>query len=325
MANSSEKLHHAEEVKQAVDGGAAARSPVVASWTRSSTLHSLSPDKDVSPDRIDDFALRRERDELGRLLEAAGPSLDQIFELVGHTGCSVVMANRDGVILDRRGGVADDTQFERWGLWTGTVWSERSQGTNAIGTSLVEGRPVVIHRNQHFLTRNTVLSCMTAPIHDECGVLAAVIDVSSCRPEMSEEFARVICSLTVDAAHRIETQNFNLAFAGQRIVILPEQAKRGPALLAIDRHDMVIGATHLARRALGLPDHERKLNVPAPELFGQDSAKEDTFDGAERGVLLRALERNGRNISQTAKALSLSRATLYRKLAQHGLLPEAGT
>ena len=323
MSAGVEKQYHADEVKQAVGSGAAARSPVVASWTRSSNLHSLSPERDTVPERIDDVSLGRERDALGRLLEAAGPSLDQIFELVGHTGCSVVMANREGVILDRRGASADDTQFAQWGLWTGTVWSERSQGTNAIGTSIVEGRPVVIHRDQHFLTRNTALSCMTAPIHDECGMLAAVIDVSTCRPELSEEFARVICSLAVDTAHRIETQNFNLAFAGHRIVMLPEQARRGPTLLAINRHDMVIGATHLARRALGLPDHERKLNVPAPELLGSNAVEEDTFDGAERGVLLRALERHARNVTQTAKALGLSRATLYRKLAQHGLLPEA--
>ncbi|WP_246715296.1 GAF domain-containing protein [Aestuariivirga litoralis] len=313
---------HVDDVQRALQAGAAALSPVAASWSRSSHLHSLSPERDLLPQRVEDAELKRDRDALGRLLEAARPSLDQIFELVGHAGCSVVMANNDGVVLERRGKMADDDTFERWGLWTGTVWSERSQGTNAIGTSIVEGRPVVIYKDQHFLSRNTVLSCMTAPIYDEYGSLAAVVDVSSCRPELSEEFARVICSLAVDAAHRIETQNFNLAFAGNRIVMLPEAAKRAPTLLAIDKHDIVIGATYAARKVLGLPP-ARKLNVPAPELFGQNPEESDTFDGAERGVLLRALERNGRNMTQTAKAIGLSRATLYRKLTQHGLLNDA--
>jgi transcriptional regulator of acetoin/glycerol metabolism len=312
---------HVDDVQRALKDGAAALSPVAASWSRSSHLHSLSPERDVLPQRVEEAELQRDRDALGRLLEAARPSLDQIFELVGHAGCSVVMANNEGVILERRGKMADDAMFERGGLWTGTVWSERSQGTNAIGTSIVEERPVVIYQDEHFLTRNTVLSCMTAPIYDEYGTLAAVVDVSSCRPELSEEFARVICSLAVDAAHRIETQNFNLAFAGNRIVML-EAAKRAPTLLAIDKHDIVIGATYAARKVLGLPQI-RKLNVPAPELFGQNPQESDTFDGAERGVLLRALERHSRNMTQTAKALGLSRATLYRKLAQHGLLNDS--
>lgn len=319
MANATK---HVDDVQRALQGGAAALSPVAASWSRSSHLHSLSPDRDVLPQRVEEADLKRYGDALGRLLEAARPSLDQIFELVGHAGCSVVMANHEGVVLERRGKAADNDTFERWGLWTGSVWSERSQGTNAIGTSIVEERPVVIYQDQHFLQRNTVLSCMTAPIYDEYGTLAAVVDVSSCRPELSEEFARVICSLAVDAAHRIETQNFNLAFAGNRIVMLPEAAKRAPTLLAIDKHDIVIGATYAARKVLGLPQI-KKLNVPAPELFGQNPEESDTFDGAERGVLLRALERSGRNMTQTAKALGLSRATLYRKLAQHRLLNDS--
>lgn len=311
--------NHVEEVVRAVGAGAAARSPVVASWTRSSQLYRLSPERDVLPERIDEAALRRERESLGRLLGVARSSLDHVFALVGHAGCTVVMANRDGVVLERRGKPADDLSFARSGLWTGAIWSERSQGTNAIGTSLVEDRPVVIYKDQHFLSRNISLSCMTAPVHDECGLLAGVIDVSSCHQDLSEEMSRVICSLAVDAAHRIETQNFNLAFDGCRIVLLPDQERLGPALLAIDRHDMVIGASFAARKSLNLPRQAGKLQVPAPELLPHDEGSGDTFKNAERGVLLRMLERHGYNISKTAKALKMSRATLYRKLAQHGL------
>jgi transcriptional regulator of acetoin/glycerol metabolism len=316
---SHNRLNHVDAVNRAVGGGSAAVSAVAASWTRSSRLHSLSPEVDVAPERIEDAVLCREREALGRLLDAAQPSLDQIFELVGHAGCSVVMANAEGVVLERRGKVSDDETFKDWGLWTGTVWSERSQGTNAIGTALVEQRPVIIYRDEHFLSRNTVLSCMTAPIHDELGQLVAAVDVTSCRPDLAEDFARMIFNLTIETAHRIETQNFNLAFAGTRIVLLPDGQKRGPSLLAIDKHDIVVGATHVARRSLGLPHAGGKINIPAPELLGQATAESDTLDGAEHGVLVRALQRNNYNMTKTAQSLGLSRATLYRKLSQHRL------
>ncbi len=320
---SRDRNNHVNEVTRAVESSSAAASPVVASWTRSSRLHALCPSGDVLPERLEDLALRQEREALGRLIHVAHPSLDQVFDLVGHAGCTVVMANQKGVILERRGSVADDTLFENWGLWLGANWSEKSQGTNAIGTALVEQRPVVIYRDQHFLTRNTILSCMTAPIHDEFGALAAVIDVSTCKPDLSEGFARIICSLAVDAAQKIETRNFNLAFAGHRIVMLPEKLAHGPALLAIDRHDLIIGATHAARRALGLSHSERQLNIPAPEVLENTPPEGDTLDSAERSVLLRTLERSGHNMTHAAKALGISRATLYRKLAQHGIAAEA--
>jgi transcriptional regulator of acetoin/glycerol metabolism len=101
------------------------------------------------------------------------------FFAAGGLGCSVMLADRDGVILERRGAPCDDAAFEDCGLWTGAVWSEKFKGTNGIGTCLVERRTVTIDRDQHFYARNSVLSCTSAPIFDEDGELAAAIDVSS--------------------------------------------------------------------------------------------------------------------------------------------------
>lgn len=322
MMTSRDKDRHLNEITCAVEGSLAAVSPIVASWTRSSRLHALSPSCVLVPERLEEFALHHEREALGRLIQVAHPSLDQIFDLVGHAGCTVVMANHKGVILERRGSAADDGLFEILGLGLGANWSEKSQGTNAIGTALVERRAIVIYRDQHFMTRNTILSCMTAPIHDEFGALAAVIDVSTCKPDLSEGFARIICSLAVDAAEKIEIRNFNRAFAGHRIVMLPEKLAHGPAPVAIDRHDLIIGASHAARRALGLFHCERQLNIPAPEVMENCQPGSDTLDRAERSVLLRNMERNAQNVTHTAKALGISRATLYRKLAQHGIVAE---
>jgi transcriptional regulator of acetoin/glycerol metabolism len=120
------------------------------------------------------------------------------------------------------------------GLWPGTNWGEDSEGTNGIGTCLVEQRPVTIHRDQHFLTRNTLLSCTTAPVHDHEGRLVAALDVSSCRADLTEGFLHLITMATNDAAARI-------------ILIFPV-ADKGPraSLLAVDSGDLVIGATHAA-------------------------------------------------------------------------------
>lgn len=159
-------LEHAGKITAAIASGKSARSPLIASWERSARLHRLDPATASTPQRLSDIELAHARQAIEPLLAAAQPSLDRLFQAVGGVGCSVLLADRNGVPVDRRGAMADDTTFEQWGLWTGTVWSEEHEGTNGIGTCLTEGRALTIHRDQHFHARNSALSCTTAPIYD---------------------------------------------------------------------------------------------------------------------------------------------------------------
>ena len=274
---------------------AAAVSALAASWRRSGQLHALDP------------------------AAIAQASLERLFLAVGGVGCSVLLADAEGIVIDRRGARGDDSTFESWGLWTGAVWSERHEGTNAIGTCLVEKRPLTIDRDQHYLARNTRLFCTTAPIFDEHGQLKAALDVSSCRADLTEGFGRLIATTVADAARMIEAENFRQAFPHARIVLTPDSEREINSLLAVDRNDLVIGATRSARRALGLSASALSRPVPAGDLIKGARAEGDDIDAAERAVLKRALARAGGNVSKAAKELDLSRATLHRKMKRLGL------
>ncbi len=167
---------HAGRINAALDTSEAARSALVASWRRSSSLHRLDPGEAKLPLRITDAELRLARARIEPLIHAAQSSLDRLYLAMSGVGCCVLLADRDGVPVDRRGAPGDDRTFEDWGLWTGTVWSEDAEGTNGIGTCLVEQRALTIHRDQHFFARNTALSCSTAPIYDHEGDLIAALD-----------------------------------------------------------------------------------------------------------------------------------------------------
>jgi transcriptional regulator of acetoin/glycerol metabolism len=307
-------VRHADQVEAAIASGHAAKSAVAASWCRSSRLHRLDPADTQPPHRLTDAELDCARQRVAPLLRAAGPTMDRLYQAVGDAGCCVLLADRDGIPLERRGHVADDRTFSEWGLWTGAVWSEAVEGTNGIGTCLVEQRPLTIDRDQHFFTRNTLLSCTAVPIYDQEARLAGVLDVSSCRADRAGTFANLIAMVASEAARKIEAELFRDAFARARIVLTPPTEVHGSGLLAIDADDLVIGATRSARLALGLASDRALRPAPASDLLCTDDGPKEGLGDAERAALQRALMRSEGNVSAAAKALGVSRATLHRKL-----------
>lgn len=311
--------HHADRIHAAIESDAAARSAVVASWRRSATLHRLDPAERTPPRRMGDMELARARQRIEPLIRAAQSSLDRLYLAVGGIGCCVLLADRDGVPVERRGATADDETFRGWGLWTGAVWSEEAEGTNGIGTCLVEQRALTIHRDQHFFTRNTALSCTTAPIYDHEGNLAAALDVSSCRADLTEGFINLIAIALGDTVRRIEAENFRSAYPNARI-LLAHTADRNPnALLAVDKDDLIVGATRSARLAFGLTREALARPLPAAGLVGGEAELAGSLRQAERAILERALAGSGGNVTVAARNLGVSRATLHRKLGKFGL------
>jgi transcriptional regulator of acetoin/glycerol metabolism len=309
---------HADMILSALRSDEAARSALVASWRRSAALHRLDPAERKSPGRLTDIELSLARQAIEPLIRAAQASLDRLFLAVGGVGCCVVLADRNGMPVERRGAPGDDATFRDWGLWLGTLWGEDSEGTNGIGTCLAERRPLTIHRDQHFFTRNTDLSCTSAPIFDHRGELAAVLDVSSCRADLTEGFVNLISLAVADAVTRIEAENFRSAFPGARIVFAPGDRAAG-ALLAVDADDLVVGATRGARLALGIAKDALDKGLPMQGVLGEHAEPAGDLRSAERSTLKRALVRANGNVSAAAADLGVSRATMHRKLARFGI------
>jgi transcriptional regulator of acetoin/glycerol metabolism len=313
---------HVNQIETAV--ASQSTSALVASWRRSISAHKLDPAEFRPPQRITDAQFKEAREALEPMMRVADGVLDRLFQALGGTGCCALLADANGVPIARRGATGDDKAFHAWGLWPGTVWSEESEGTNGIGTCLVDQRPLTIHRTQHFLARNTLMSCSAAPIFDHQGRLVAALDVSSCRADLVEEFVPLIAMAVSDAARRIEAENFRTSFPRARITIAPvADHHTAAALIAVDNDDIVIGANRSARLQLGITQAALDKGMPAGMLIkGMTHAVDDTVDAfaeAERGVLYRALAETDGNVTAAAERLGISRATLHRKLKKMGL------
>ncbi|MCX8474797.1 MAG: GAF domain-containing protein [Sphingomonas sp.] len=299
----------------------AATSPLAASWCRSALRHGLDPGHVRARTSVSEAELRQLHEANEPLLVVARPILDQLFATVGDSGCAVVLSDADGLILAARAGPADQDMFEEVGLIPGAIWSEAAEGTNGIGTCLAEKRAVTIHRDQHFACRNIGISCMDAPVYNPQGRLVAALDMSSCRNDHGEAMATLVGAVVRDAARRIEREFFQAAYSHARILVAPNHGMQGNALLAVDRDDIVIGASHAARVRYGLTDEALARPRTAADVLGQPEAP--SFEEAERATLRQALAQARGNASEAARILGIGRATLYRRLQRHRLRPPA--
>ena len=157
------------------------------SWSRCLNNYALDPHEIRRPNSVERADLQARRERLSVLLAIARIEMEALGKLIRHSEYSIMLTDRDGVILSYLGDTGFLATARRSGFREGVMWSEQEMGTNGMGTCLTARRPVVIHRTDHFLAQNTQLTCSAAPIFDMRGELLAALDISgaSCQPPES--------------------------------------------------------------------------------------------------------------------------------------------
>ena len=264
---------HAERICSVAEGATPplGMEGVSSSWQRSAKKYGLDPLDSKAPCILTPAELKPFREPLDKLLFCAQEEIDQIYKVVREAGYTVLFCDSSGVAVAHRGEDARASEFEFWGTWLGGMWSEQAEGTNGIGTCIVEERPVTVHRSQHFRSRHINLSCSGAPVFGVDGRLIAVLDVSAIDPELSERAHALTGALTLRSARAIEERFFREQFRREWIVALPSpDGDASGMLLAIDGNQRVVGANRVARTSLMLDDRGLRAGTSLWSIFERD-------------------------------------------------------
>jgi transcriptional regulator of acetoin/glycerol metabolism len=308
----------------------------------------------VGFDLVPEQHMRRVLDANHQLVSAARPVLEQLGRAIASTRYFAILTNQDGVVVDAHGPI--DRRDPRAGLITriGVDLSERSVGTTAIGAALAELQPVWLHRGEHFFEDTSCYSCAGAPLFGPDGTCVGMLDLTGIdadeRPELKHLVAQSARSienaLTVSRPHRLVLR---LNWPGRLL------GDDEDGLVCLDGEGWVTGSNGAARQMLSalagavqgpvhcselfaqpweplfdLARHSEQAPVEVPLWSGlrlaclaQGSGEARAGGNArlplrdvEIALIRRAVSDARGNVMEAARALGISRATVYRKLAQ---------
>ncbi|AWN45182.1 sigma-54-dependent Fis family transcriptional regulator [Methylobacterium terrae] len=272
-------------------GAAEPPPPILRSWERCAAL-GLDFGQRPRVEPLTAAAMREAFDRNEVLRQRCRPEIEALHGEARATGSLVILTDADGLILDTLGSDAFAGRAAQVSLRPGVPWNESLTGTNAIGTALIERRPVEVRGPEHYFEPHRILSCAAMPILGPDGTVLGVLDLTG-PAAIHQGHALGLVGLAVAAIeHRLfeavppgcevlrlhrdvnllgTSREGVLVFEGRRLV---GANRHGLALLGLSWSDL--GAEHAAghggslapgplslRDEAGAPLYGRLQNAPA--------------------------------------------------------------
>jgi len=281
-----------EARRQLQDGGelspALLDTPLGRSWQRSRAFGLAPAGRVPGAPHASAAQLQRALAHQRELVAHARPVMELLHSQTRDSGHLVILADAQGLLLQALGDADFADRAQRVALRPGASWHEQWRGTNAIGTALADGAPVMVQGGEHYLARNGFLSCTAAPIVDTQGRILGVLDLSG---DQRGQHGHTL-ALVRTAAGMIEHRLFDTRHAAALRLRLHSQPEGlgtvTEGLIAISEDGWLVGANGAALRLLGL-DWSAVGSCPLERLLQLDLATLDDWCRRPGGAAARCL------------------------------------
>jgi AraC-like DNA-binding protein len=138
----------------------------------------------------------------GEMVRAGVPILEEAREALLHSETIAILADSQGIVLKTEGDEVALTAAVDLGLTPDEDWTERSRGTNSIGTALCTGTPVHVHGPEHYWPGARAWTCAGALVRDPIDATTlGVVSVAGLRNAYNPHFQ----ALAISVAGRIQS------------------------------------------------------------------------------------------------------------------------
>jgi transcriptional regulator of acetoin/glycerol metabolism len=264
--------NHEDFVRAALDGTHIIHSQEIddltlRSWRRCRDEYGLDPGMSPDPVIINRQDLRDRLQKYERLLDIARVEMTDLYQQLAGSGHAIMLTDKDGILLNFIGDPQFTDAAAHAGMQLGAVWSESVQGTNGMGTCLIEQKPLVIHKQSHFFSRNASLTCAAAPIFDPHGEILAVLDASS-ESKLAQQHTMVLLNMS---AQVIENRVFFCAMKEAFVLRFHSRSEfistLGEGAIAFDMEGRIMAINRSAMFQLNLESPQQIVGRPINQLF----------------------------------------------------------
>src|ERR1700710_241869 len=266
------QTRHIDRVRSVIEGrmsspGADA-SRLASSYRRSLEQYHLDPGATIGPRILSVPELRDVQQREETVLRASGECLSRLHETVREADYCVMLTDAAGVTIDYRVDRDRRHEFKRAGLYPGSCWSEREEGTCGVASVLLDAEAITVHKTDHFRASFTTLTCSASPIFGVQGELIGVLDASAVHSAEERESQRLVNHIVRQSALLIE-DGFFLNATTQCWVLLAHRSRhyveaQPEILIAFDARGYAIAAN---RRGEGCVPGLDQLPRHVSDLF----------------------------------------------------------
>lgn len=320
------------------------------SWQRCLGM-GLEPGREISFEPVSAAQVRLALEASQPLLQAAAPVLRSLSRAMAHTRYFAILTDARGVVIDVNGPIdRQDPQAGRIAR-VGVDLSERAVGTTAIGAALTDLQPVWLHRGEHFFDATSVYSCAGAPIWGPDGQCVGMLDLTGIHVNEQPALKHLVSqsARSIENAMALAREHQLLLRMNWPGRVLGDDSD---GLVCLDAEGEITGLNRpgadMLGVAQGVPAGHASLYFAAPveALFDAATAQAGAQEvplwsglrlqvlaqrerrvarsapapqglplkDLETAMIRKAVDDARGNVMEAARALGISRATIYRKL-----------
>lgn len=182
---------------------------ILDSWERCKKMgvdHLAGCGTTVTESELRESILKRQE-----LIKLSRPIMENVYEMIKSTSYSVVLTDEKGIIIDLI--INSDIMdiHNNLNFVKGSLWDEKSVGTNAIGTCLAIDKSMQVIGAEHYCKYHHRWTCSAAPIHNSKGEIIGSFDISG-RAEDVQTHTFGIAASSADCIEKqlVISESYNL-------------------------------------------------------------------------------------------------------------------
>jgi len=223
--------------------------PIAESWIKCANS-GVNPANGKGHIVLENAALQALVEKNETIIHTAKPLMKNLYKFFQGSSFVVVLTDANGFILELFGDHDRLQSAQKLNFLPGANWKEEDVGTNAIGTVLSVGTPIQVSGAEHFCRHHHCWTCSAAPIMDEYGHIAAVLDISGpANSSNSHTLGMVVAAAAaITMQLKMQRKNKELTLANKRLTSIFNTMSDG--VILIDRTGVIHEVNPVASRML---------------------------------------------------------------------------